>query len=81
MEKIELKAKNNSWMIGVSFFTFLGEIYFKSHLIKRNHIILRKNKVDTYGAPVFVPDCFHSQNVYNNSYEQSMYIRSLWVVY
>jgi hypothetical protein len=25
---------------------------FKSHLIKSNHIVLRKNKVDTYGAPV-----------------------------
>jgi hypothetical protein len=25
---------------------------FKSNLIKSNHRVLRKNKVDTYGAPV-----------------------------
>jgi hypothetical protein len=29
---------------------------FKSHLIKSNHRVLRKNEVDTYGAPVFAPD-------------------------
>ncbi len=28
---------------------------FKSHLIKSNHRVLRKNEVDTYGAPVFTP--------------------------
>ncbi len=29
---------------------------FKSHEIKWNLRVLRKNKVDTYGAHVFVPD-------------------------
>ncbi len=29
---------------------------FKSHLIKSNDRVLRKNEVDTYGAPVFAPD-------------------------
>ncbi len=28
------------------------KIIFKSHLIKSNHRVLRKNKVETYGAPV-----------------------------
>jgi hypothetical protein len=28
----------------------------KSHLLKSNHRVLRKNKVDTYEAPVFAPD-------------------------
>ncbi len=37
-----------------SIFIFLFEkkITLKSHLIKSNHRFLRKNKVDTYGAPV-----------------------------
>ncbi len=29
---------------------------FKSHWIKSNHWVLRKNEVDTYGVPVFAPD-------------------------
>ncbi len=29
---------------------------FKSHQIKSDHRVLRKNKVDTYGAPVFAPE-------------------------
>jgi len=29
---------------------------FKSHKIESNNRVLRKNKVDTYVAPVFAPD-------------------------
>ncbi len=29
---------------------------FKSQQIKSNHRVLRKNEVDTEGAPVFAPD-------------------------
>jgi hypothetical protein len=29
---------------------------FKSHLIKSDHRVLRKNEADTYGPPVFAPD-------------------------
>jgi hypothetical protein len=29
---------------------------FKSHKIKSDHRVLRKNYVDTFGAPVFAPD-------------------------
>jgi hypothetical protein len=29
---------------------------FKSHKIKLNHSVLRKNLVDAYGVPVFAPD-------------------------
>jgi hypothetical protein len=35
---------------------FKVPIRFTSHLIKLNHRVLRKNLVDTYGAPVFAPD-------------------------
>ena len=52
----------------------------KSHTIKSNHRVLRKNKVDTYGAPVFAPD--YSTTVlaamFTYSNEHSMYIRFLW---
>ncbi len=38
-------------------FYFLKEKnMFKSHYIKSDHKVLRKNSVDTYGAPVFAPD-------------------------
>ncbi len=38
-------------------FNFLKEKnMFKSHHIKSDHRVLRKNLVDTYGAPVFAPD-------------------------
>jgi hypothetical protein len=55
---MELKAKINASVIWVVFFYyFLKEkIMFKSHQIKSNHIVLRKNDVDTYRAPVFGPD-------------------------
>jgi hypothetical protein len=29
---------------------------FKSYIIKSNHIVLQKNEVHTYGAPVFAAD-------------------------
>jgi hypothetical protein len=29
---------------------------FKIHQIKSDHRVLRKKKVDAYGAPVFAPD-------------------------
>jgi hypothetical protein len=51
---------------------------FDSHLIKSNHRVTRKNKVDTYGAPVFAPE--HSAialaaKMCINFHEHSMYIR------
>jgi hypothetical protein len=56
---------------------------FKRHQIKSNNRVLRKNKVDTYGAQVFAPDysatvlaakmCTHSNQHY-------MCIRFLWLV-
>jgi len=35
---------------------FLRRKLCLSHLIKSRHGVLRKNKVDTYRAPVFAPD-------------------------
>ncbi len=49
---------------------------FKSYQIKSNHRVLRKNEVDTYGAPVFVPDystTVLAANMCANSNEHSMY--------
>jgi len=54
---------------------------FKSHQINTNHKVLRKNEVDTYGAPVFAPDYSPIVSVAKtctNSDEHSMYIRFLW---
>ncbi len=47
-----VRSQNNfmgDWNV---FFTFKEKIMFKSHLIKSNHRVLGKNKVDTYGAPI-----------------------------
>ncbi len=44
------------WFERNIFLLFNVNIVFKSHLMKSNHRVLRKNKVDTYGAPVFLPD-------------------------
>jgi hypothetical protein len=53
----------------------------KSNLIKSNHRVLRKNEVDTYGAPIFATD--YSANVLAakmcaTSNGQSVNIRFLW---
>jgi hypothetical protein len=40
----------------VNILLFYGENYDKSHQIKSNYKVLRKNEVDMYGAPVFAPD-------------------------
>jgi hypothetical protein len=53
---------------------------FKSHLIKSNHRVLRKNEVDTYGAPVFASDystTVLATKMCTNSNEHSMYNRFL----
>jgi hypothetical protein len=53
---------------------------FKSHKIKSNHRVLRKNKVDTYRAPVFAPDYSNTAlaaKMCINYHGHSMYIRSL----
>jgi hypothetical protein len=42
--------------LSVFFSLFKEKNMFKSHKIKSDHRILRKNYVDTYGAPVFAPD-------------------------
>ncbi len=62
------------------FLLLQGEIYVISHQIKSNHIVLRKNEVNTYGAPVFAPE--HSATVLaakmcSNSKEHSTYFRFL----
>ncbi len=54
---------------------------FKSLQIKSNYRVPRKNKVGTYGAPVWTPD--YSTTVLKakmcfNSNEHSMYIKFLW---
>jgi hypothetical protein len=49
---------------------------FKSHQIKSNHRVLRKNEVDTCGAPVFAPDystTVLAAKMCTNSTEHSMY--------
>jgi hypothetical protein len=43
--------------LSVIFYLFKEKIMFKNHLIKSNHKVLKKNEVDTYGPPVFAPDC------------------------
>jgi hypothetical protein len=60
---------------------------FKSHSIKSNHRVLKKNKVYTYGAQVLhliiVPpidiygSTFLAAQMQNNSHENTIYIRSL----
>ncbi len=63
------------------FFYFLKEkLMFRSH-IKSNHRVLSKNKVDTYGPPVFAQDysaTILAAKMCTDSNEQSMYIRFLW---
>ncbi len=54
---------------------------FKSLQIKSNHRVLRKNKVHTYGAPIFTPDyntTVLAAKICTNSNKHSMYIRFLW---
>ncbi len=50
---------------------------FKSNLIKSNHRVLMKNKVDTYGAPVFAPDygaTVLAAKMSTNSHQHYLYI-------
>jgi hypothetical protein len=42
--------------LSVFFYISKKKIMFKNHSIKSNHRVQRKNKVDTHGPPVFVPD-------------------------
>ncbi len=42
--------------LGVIFLLLKKKNMFKSHKIKSDDRVLRKNLVDTYGAPVFAPD-------------------------
>ncbi len=64
------------------FFVLIMEIImFKSHKIKFNQRVLRKNEVVTYGTPIFAPD--HSNAIWaakmcTNSNEYSKYIGFLW---
>ncbi len=46
---------------------------FKSHLIKSNHTVQRKNKVGTYGAPDYSATVLAAQKSANSN-EQSVYI-------
>jgi hypothetical protein len=42
--------------LSLNFLLFKEKIVFKSHQIKSNHKVIRRNKVDTYGAAIFAPD-------------------------
>jgi hypothetical protein len=48
-----VKSQND---LRVFFYFFKVKIMFKSHQIKSNHRVLRKNEVEIYGAPVFATD-------------------------
>ncbi len=53
---------------------------FESHLVKSNHRVLRKNKVDTYGAPVLcltIAPLFLPAKMCTDSHEHFMYNRLL----
>jgi hypothetical protein len=56
---------------------------FKSHLIKSNHRVQRKNEVDSNGAPFFASDyraTVLAAKMCIKPNEHSMYIRFLWIV-
>ncbi len=60
---------------------FMEKILFKSHKIISNHRALRKNRVDTHGAPVFAPNYSASDlavKMCSNSNKHFMYIGFLW---
>ncbi len=40
----------------LNFLCFKEKLMVKNHQIKSNHLVLRKNKADTYGPPVFEPE-------------------------
>jgi hypothetical protein len=58
----------------IIFLNFKEKIKLKNHLMKSNHRVLRKNKVDIHGAPVFAPDYNTNYFSSHNSHEHSMYI-------
>ncbi len=65
---IGVEAKINAWVFECIFLLYKEKIVLKSHLTKSNHRILRKNTVDTYGAPVWhlivAPcPCFDNKNM------------------
>jgi hypothetical protein len=60
------------------FYLFFNEkIMFNSQKIKSNHSVQRKNKVDTYGAPVLllIITPLIAAKKFINSNKHSMYIR------
>ncbi len=72
--KIELEPKIRD--LSEFFLLFKEKIMFKSHYIKPNHRVQRKNEVDTYGASVFAPDYSVTASTAKlciNSIEHSMY--------
>ncbi len=48
----------------------------KSHVIKSNNKVIRKNKVDTYGAPNYSPTVV-ADKMCTNAHEHPIYIRFL----
>jgi hypothetical protein len=66
-----LKAKINACIIWVYFFIFLcRKLCLKVAFLNQTTEYWGKNKVDTYGSPVFAPDCsatILSANIYTNS--------------
>jgi hypothetical protein len=65
----------------VKFLHFKEKIMFKSHKIKLNQIILKKNIVNTHGAPVFASSysaTILAPQMCTFSHEHSMYIRFLY---
>ncbi len=54
---------------------------FKSHKIKFNQRVPRRNEVDTYGAPIFAPDhgdAISAAKMCTNSIECSILILDLY---
>jgi hypothetical protein len=73
--------KLNHALFQYNFLHFKENVKFKSHKIKSNHRVLRKDKVDTYGVPVFAPDSSATvlaAKLCTNSNEHSTYIRFPW---
>ena len=70
--------------LSVFFYFFKEKIVFKTLLVKSKIRVLRKNKVDTYEAPVFAPDystTVLSAQMCTYFYDHSMSIRFLCCVH
>ncbi len=76
-DRVRSKKKYCLGDLCVIFLLLKEETRFKIYLIKSNHRVLRKNKVDIYGASIFVPDncaTVLAAKMFTNSHEHSLYI-------